>query len=457
MYVYLLDRAFPGGCPSATHCLMAPNTLASLPSSASEEKAKDRTMAFLAGGFLCWMLGAQLTRSSQVELLLAHFKGDTVAMSRVLGKVSMMSALIGMLVNPIVGSAADAFGRRPVLLLGSVFSVMRPVAWLISPGVTGLILAEIMAPIAQVCAILPPQAAVGDMYKDDPQKLASRQSLLFIVPAMCQIVCPILGGAMAAYRVLLPFSVAAVCAAASGLVALQLPEPLAPEQRRPFRWLQSTPFSALALFVRGRYLRSLAIIQILMDLTETAGRPDRGAAALVELHQTAGLSWGVFERSRFRSLCGLIRTPGNLAVGSMIGWLGSKDALSLGFVNYFFQALTFGLARQGRWHYLVAPSFFFNSLRLNVLTAAMSQHAAVVGLSQGQLRGAVTNLGSLVSMVSGLVWPRVYALGVRAGNPGLFYMPIAVVSVLQLIITRSELGRIEAPVATGYLHRSLSR
>ena len=44
-------------------------------------------------------------------------------------------------------------------------------------------------------------------------------------------------------------------------------------------------------------------------------------------------------------------------------------------------------------------------LRLNVLSAAMSEHASAVGLSQGQLRGAVTNLGSIVSMVSNMVWP----------------------------------------------------
>lgn len=184
-----------------------------------------------------------------------------------------------------------------------------------------------MAPIAQVCAILPPQAAVGDMYGKSPKsehdkaRLASRQSLLFLVPAVCQIICPILGGALASFRVLLPFAIAAVMAAASGLIALAMDEPLPVDQRRPFRWMSSSPFSVLTLFTRGRYMRSLACLQVLMDFSETAGRPDRGAAALVELHQKE-MGWQVLERNSWRSMCGLIRSPGNLAVGSVISALG---------------------------------------------------------------------------------------------------------------------------------------
>ena len=257
---------------------------------------------------------------------------DTVAMASLTGRVSTLSAIIGIFVNPIVGSMADAFGRRAVLIAGAAFSVVRPMCWLLSPGaVTGFVIAETVAPIAQVCAILPPQAAVADMYKHDKVQLASRQSLLFLVPAVCQIICPILGGAIAAYQVMLPFAIAALTASASGVVAFAMSEPLPTDQRKPFRWMASTPLSALTLFARGRYLRSLAILQVLMDLSETAGRPDRGAAALVELHQKE-MGWGVLDRNSWRSMCGVIRSPGNLAVASLTALLGTQNALSLGFV-----------------------------------------------------------------------------------------------------------------------------
>jgi MFS family permease len=251
-------------------------------------------------------------------------------MATLTGRVSTLSAVIGIFVNPIVGSLADAFGRRGVLIAGAAFSVLRPLCWLVSPGVTGFIVAETCAPIAQVCAILPPQAAVADMYKHDKVQLASKQSLLFLVPAVCQIICPILGGTLASVRVLLPFAIAAATAAASGAISFAMAEPLPKDQRKPFQLRQSTPLSALTLFARGRYMRSLATLQVLMDLSETAGRPDRGAAALVELHQKE-MGWGVLDRNSWRSMCGVIRSPGNLAVGTMTAVLGTQNALSLGF------------------------------------------------------------------------------------------------------------------------------
>lgn len=108
--------------------------------------------------------------------------------------------------------------------------------------------------------------------------------------------------------------------------------------------------------------------------------------------------------------------------------------------NYTLQALLYGLTTSKRLHFILSGTFFFNPLRLNVLTGAMAQHAPAVGLSQGQLRGAVTNLGSLVSIFAGLVWPRIYAVGVKMGRPGLFYLPIALVAMLQLLIVRTEMG-----------------
>ena len=79
----------------------------------------------------------------------------------------------------------------------------------------------------------------------------------------------------------------------------------------------------------------------------------------------------------------------------------------------------------------------------------MAQHAPTVGLSQGQLRGAVTNLGSIISVFAGLIWPRVYAVGVRIGRPGIFYLPIALVAMVQLLIVRSEMGPKRANLTVG--------
>ena len=55
------------------------------------------------------------------------------------------------------------------------------------------------------------------------------------------------------------------------LYATALAEPMDPSQRKPFRWGAGlSPLSWLALFRRGTTMRSLAVIQMLMDFTETS-------------------------------------------------------------------------------------------------------------------------------------------------------------------------------------------
>ena len=43
--------------------------------------------------------------------------------------------------------------------------------------------------------------------------------------------------------------------------------------------------------------------------------------------------------------------------------------------------------------------------------------------------------------VCSVVRRRVYAVGVRAGRPGVFYLPIAALALLQLAIAQLEVGR----------------
>ena len=108
--------------------------------------------------------------------------------------------------------------------------------------------------------------------KNDPLTLSVALSRWSMVPAVCMIVCPTLGGRLAAINPRLPFAAAALLAAAMGaLYATALAEPMDPSLRKPFRWGAGlSPLSWLALFRRGTTMRSLAVIQMLMDFTETS-------------------------------------------------------------------------------------------------------------------------------------------------------------------------------------------
>ena len=137
------------------------------------------------------------------------------------------------------------------------------------------------------------------------------------------------------------------------------------------------------------------------------------------------------ERSRFRSWTGMARAPGNLCVGWLAAMLGLRPALMLGFLVYTAQASYFSCIKTGQALRYSVGSFFLNPLRMNLLSAALSAHANAAGFAQGELRGAITNLGSLIAMFSTLAWSKVYAYGVRNSWPGFFWIPIAIVTMME--------------------------
>jgi MFS family permease len=163
-----------------------------------KERANARQMVILIGGFLCWMFGAQLTTPARSEMLLLAFNNDTVKASALVGTLSSLSSMIGLFGNPLVGSLSDTLGRRPVLVFGSIFSVLRHGVWLVRPGVAAMVISDLFAPLSQVAMMVPGRSGIGDMYSKDPLRLSLAMSRWSLVPAVCTIVCPTLGGRLAA-------------------------------------------------------------------------------------------------------------------------------------------------------------------------------------------------------------------------------------------------------------------
>ena len=63
---------------------------------------------------------------------------------------------------------------------------------------------------------------------------------------------------------------------------------------------------------------------------------------------------------------------------------------------------------------------------------------------QGELQGMVSSLGYFVNAISGYVWARIYAFGLRNGVPGLIWMVIGAVQVAQMILVRVGINPIVA-------------
>jgi hypothetical protein len=303
------------------------------------------------------------------------------------------------------------------------------------------VISDLLAPLSQVAMIVPGRSGIGDMFSNDPLQLSIAMSRWSLVPAVCTIVCPTLGGRLAKLSPRLPFACAATLAAAMGsLYYTSLREPMDQTARTKFRWTSVSPLSWVALFRRGKTMRSLAIIQMLMDFTETGGRSDRGVAQVSELYQREVLQWDVVARAQYRSAVGIFRTPGAILCEPIIRLLGLVGGMQLGLLNYFGQTLLWALtggrlaSTAGRAFKWSTPTALLNPLRQNTLTTAFSLEASRRDLAQGQLNGMVSSLGYFIGMTGGIFWSRLYAFGVRRGMPDIIWRVICVVQLIQMVL-----------------------
>ena len=127
-------------------------------------------------------------------------------------------------------------------------------------------------------------------------------------------------------------------------------------------------------------------------------------------------------------------------VAKIVSLLGIRGALQLSFSTQMMQMVAFGVVRSASVYNALAATMVLNPLRNNVLRAAMTEHAAKCGISQGALGAMSENLGSISAIFSSMIWARVYAFGVARGNSGLFYLVVAAVAVINGVITTAVIG-----------------
>ncbi|MCP5518869.1 MAG: TCR/Tet family MFS transporter [Verrucomicrobiales bacterium] len=335
--------------------------------------------------------------------------GDVSAASHTFGLLVALYSLMQFAFAPLLGSLADRFGRRPVLLfslLGSGLDYLL-LAW--APGLGWFFLARAVSGLTGA-SMTTATAYMADV--TPPAKRAQNFGLIGATFGLGFIAGPALGGLLGDIGLRVPFLVAA------GLTLLNwfygfwvLPESLPPEHRRGFSWKRSNPVGALLALRRYPMVLGLAATFFLLHVAQTS------------LHST----WVLYTGHRYHWTVGqtglslaVVGASAMIVQGGLVRWIipriGEARGILIGLTISALAMAGYGLATEGWMIYVILVFGAFGGLASPSAQGLISR--LVQANEQGSVQGALSSLAS----VAGILGPPL-----ATGLFGYFVRPSAVV------------------------------
>lgn len=314
------------------------------------------------------------------------------------GLILAAYAAMQFLLSPILGMLSDRFGRRPVLLVSLLGSVIDYLIMAFAPTLAVLIVGRLIAGATSA------NMAVASAYIVDiseEKERAQRFSWMSAAFGVGFIVGPMLGGVMSTWWLHAPFFAAAVLNGCALVLAyFMLKESRTPSREKleakalnpfaPLRWAFSFPALAplLAMFL---------IFAINGDIPGTIWVL-YGADKFAWDGVTVGISLTFF--GVFATLAQAFIT------GPLTKRLGEKRTMAVGVCADAVAFLLIGLATEWWMPFALAPLFALGGVGLPALQALMS--AEVSEDRQGELQGVLASAMSLTSIIGPLLATGVY-------------------------------------------------
>ena len=325
--------------------------------------------------------------------LVGSFTGSKADQAFWYGVVVFAFGIANFFASPILGALSDAYGRRPLLLLGFCGLGLNFFATGLSTALWMLIAVRLVGGAMQA------NAAVANAYVADitvPEERAKRFGMLGAMFGLGFIIGPVMGGLLGAINIQLPFFVAGTCALVNWLYGyFVLPESLPAERRRPFHWRMTNPLVSL------RALTQLSGIGRLVAVVALSGLAQFVMFTSWVLYTTFKFGWGPLENGWSLAAVGVMSL---IVQGFMLGRLlkrfSPRRLAVAGLVSSTLAYVLWGAANQGWMMYAV---IFLNMLGYTITASIQSIiSGAADSQNQGQTMGAVSSLNSLMAVFAPL-------------------------------------------------------
>jgi len=395
------------------------------------EKAKPGLQVIFASSSL-HMFGVALTMQANQTIWLDHYKGDFAAQAKATSALMALMQGLGLAVNPVLAAASDSIGRKPIVLFGVLVAILTRLQIAARPGVAALkVNAYLMA--MSMGHKIGLETALGDMFAGDGKGYGGAMAKLMFGPVVSMTVCPILGSILVErYGVAAPYAIATALEAGTlAMDAHLFKETLPVEERKPFSLGSANPLSFLQLFRHGPSLSLLAVMRVLNFACDKMN-----IYTVMELYRQQKLNYGMRERAMVMSMSSLLAMPGFALAGTCLRRFGTQPCLWLGLGAQALEALLLPMCTSIRGFYALLPLGMLRVVAGSAIQAMLQDEVGRTSMRQGEFQGCVANLNTLTQVMATILWARLYAFGVRRGQPGLWLRILALCCGAQWMLER---------------------
>ena len=402
-------------------------------SSATDKERLSTAWQLVLASFFFFFSEA-LGRQAEVEIWNRHYAGNFAQNAKTQALLQSISGVVSLVLNPVIAASTDAFGRKPVWIFAEVASALACLARVVSPSIGALVLNDLARPLMWSTWYIATAAAMGDLYKREPALYQKFTAYFQMMQPLKEIITPVIGSSLAQRDLRLPSLVGFLLYLASIPWTLsKVPETCGRAARVPFQVKGANPLTFARLFVNGGRLRLLAFFELLGSLVD-----GRATYQISVVQRQEVLGWGMEERARFQTFSAASYVPGYLLVQPLTRLFGAGGAMIIGTASMVGQNLM-NVFTTEVWHLygntlLTSP---FRALPQVGLKTPTMQAAVAIGMAQGELQGAISNLQTICRILAPLLWSNLYAWGSKRGTSWVYYYWIALGCFLQLLCAAS--------------------
>jgi MFS transporter, DHA1 family, tetracycline resistance protein len=376
--------------------------------------------------------------------LVTHFLGgDKSGAAAWFGLISASFAAAQFLAAPVLGRLSDQVGRRPVLLVSLAGYAVSYVMIGLAPTLGWLFAARILSGTLGA-SFTAAQAYIADV--STPETRSQNFGLAGAMFGLGFIAGPALGGLLGHFGPRVPFFVAAGVVTLNFLYGLLvLPESLALQNRRPFRFGDANPVGSLRLLRRYPAVAGLALAFVFVSLAQ------RGMENVWVLYTSYRFDWKELDNGLAMSVVGL---AGAFVQGFLIRLairrLGERRTALFGLSVSTVAFVLYGLAFRGWMMIAVAIVAALGGLAGPAIQGIVA--GSVAPSEQGAVQGPMVSLRSLTSIAAPLVSSNLLALFTGGHGPvelpgapffaGALFLAVGLCLLLRLFRRNPSLGAV---------------